>query len=396
MEDIESWILQVHDDLSFESLISSSSAGSKASKDSSDTDVESWASIGEADFANSESGSDDAKASDTYTQDAVSTSEGNVEAELYDLGASCHISPCRHRFVTYQPITPHSISAVDNRVFYAIGTGTLQIEVLNGPSPVTPILLWEALHVPNIGVTVISIGCITKAGYTVLFDGGTCKIQNKNSKVIGQIPVSQNGLYKVERDHVGLIILEDNGILALHRRLRHIPADAIHALIRYNIVTGLHLLDNKWPIFCKSCEYAKVTHKHISKEWTTPPAKSFGDEIPTDLWGPSPTSTIGGCRYYVTFTDNFLRYTSLELLKSKDQMLQAYKSFLAWANTQHGTRIKRLRSDHGGEYTGSAFTQFLQEQGTCYILALPPLFLIPPRPFTHRPTRLLIPGTALL
>jgi hypothetical protein len=273
----------VHDNLSFESLISSSSAGSEVSEDSSDMDVESWASIGEADFADSKSGSDDAKASDTYAQDAVSASEGNAEAKLYDSGASRHISPFRHRFITYQPITPRPISAADNRVFYVIGTGTLQIEVPNGPSPATPILLREALHAPDIGATVVSIGRIAKAGYTILFDGGTCKIQNKNSKVIGQIPVSQNGLYKVERDHAGLVIPEDNGILALHRRLGHIPADAIHALIRYNVVTGPHLLDDKRPIFCESCEYAKATRKRISKEQTTPPAKAFRDEIHTDL-----------------------------------------------------------------------------------------------------------------
>jgi hypothetical protein len=143
----------------------------------------------------------------------VSASEGNAEAELYDLGASHHISPFQHCFITYQPITPRPISAADNRVFYTIGTGTLQIEVLNGPSKVTLILLWEALHVPDISATVVSIGRIAKAGYTILFDSGTCKIQNKNSKVIGQIPVSQNRLYKVERDHTGLLIPEDNGIL---------------------------------------------------------------------------------------------------------------------------------------------------------------------------------------
>ena len=100
----------MHDDFSFESLISSSSADSEVSEDLSDSDVESWASIGEADFTDSESDSDDAKASDTYAQDVVSVSEGNVEAELYNSGASCHISPFWHHFITYQPITPRPIS----------------------------------------------------------------------------------------------------------------------------------------------------------------------------------------------------------------------------------------------------------------------------------------------
>jgi transposase InsO family protein len=51
-------------------------------------------------------------------------------------------------------------------------------------------------------------------------------------------------------------------------------------------------------------------------------------------------------------------------LRSKDQTLDAYKSFAAWAHTQHDVQIKRLHSDRGGEYTGNNFTTFLKEQGT--------------------------------
>ena len=205
----------------------------------------------------------------------------------------------------------------------------------------------------------VSIGRIAKAGYTVLFDGNTCKIKNKNDNVIGKIPAGQNGLYRVEHEQVGAAILEDNGILALHRRLGHISADTIRSLVRNNVVSGLQLIDDKRPIFCESCDYAKTTRKPItgSKERTTPPAEAFGDEVHSDLWDQSPIPTIGGQKYYVTFTstDDHSRYTSLELLKSKDQIdqnLQAYKTFAAWAETQHGTCVRRLRSDRGGEYTG--------------------------------------------
>ncbi len=41
VEDIESWILQMHDNLSFKLLIYSSSTGSKVSEDLSNTDIES-------------------------------------------------------------------------------------------------------------------------------------------------------------------------------------------------------------------------------------------------------------------------------------------------------------------------------------------------------------------
>ena len=80
--------------------------------------------------------------------------------------------------------------------------------------------------------------------------------------------------------------------------------------------------------------------------------------------GPSPTASLGGRRYYITFTDDHSRFTRLTLLRTKDKALDTYKAFASWAETQHNVRIKRLRSDRGGEYTGDNFTKFLNEQGT--------------------------------
>ena len=93
----------------------------------------------------------------------------------------------------------------------------------------------------------VSISRIGKAGYTVLFNGDTCKIKNKNENVIGKIPVGQNRLYRVEHEQVGAAILEDNGILALHRRLGHISGDTIRTLVCNNVVSGLQLIDDKRP-----------------------------------------------------------------------------------------------------------------------------------------------------
>jgi len=59
-----------------------------------------------------------------------------------------------------------------------------------------------------------------------------------------------------------------------------------------------------------------------------------------------------------------MHYTRIYILRTKDDTLDAYCDFAAWAQMQHGVKIKALRSDRGGEHTGRAFTQFLREQGT--------------------------------
>ena len=74
--------------------------------------------------------------------------------------------------------------------------------------------------------------------------------------------------------------------------------------------------------------------------------------------------SLGRKAYYVTFTDNYLHFTKLTPLRTKDQMLDAYTSFASWAHTQHSVQVKRLQSDRGGEYTSDAFSKFLAREGT--------------------------------
>jgi len=120
-----------------------------------------------------------------------------VEIELYASGASTHMSPYRHRFINYRPIPPRAFTTANKRVFYAIGTGDIQIVVPNGDTT-TPILLRDALYAPEVAHTIISIGRITNAGCLVTLEHRCCKIENKTGKTIGCIPASSNGLYKVE------------------------------------------------------------------------------------------------------------------------------------------------------------------------------------------------------
>jgi hypothetical protein len=59
------------------------------------------------------------------------------EIEVYDSGVSGHMSPNRHRFVTFKEIAPRAINAADKTVFKAIGIGNMRIGILTERQPRT-------------------------------------------------------------------------------------------------------------------------------------------------------------------------------------------------------------------------------------------------------------------
>ena len=60
--------------------------------------------------------------------------------------------------------------------------------------------------------------------------------------------------------------------------------------------------------------------------------------------------TKGGKRYYVTFIDDFSRFTKLYLLRNKDDAFDAFVFYKFEVENQLSRKIKRIRFDRGGEY----------------------------------------------
>ena len=54
----------------------------------------------------------------------IGNAEG-MQTELYDSGASCHMSPYQDHFKAYVTIAPKPITAADKHHFQAIGKGNL-------------------------------------------------------------------------------------------------------------------------------------------------------------------------------------------------------------------------------------------------------------------------------
>jgi transposase InsO family protein len=85
--------------------------------------------------------------------------------------------------------------------------------------------------------------------------------------------------------------------------------------------------------------------------------------IHSDLCEMNCVLTKGGKRYCMTFIDDCTKFCYVYLLKTKDEALNYFKTYKAEAENQLERKIKRLRSDKGGEYLSNAFDEFCIEHG---------------------------------
>ena len=207
-----------------------------------------------------------------------------------------------------------------------MGKGDMYIMVPKGETK-TKVLLRDVLYAPAMSATLISISKIAVAKHTVTFRNSILEIYDPAGKQIGEIRCS-NGLYSVNHgpcDEDGKVLTAVSiSIDSLHRRMGHIAPEAARDLVRKGLVLGVELEDEGPPIPCESCEYAKATRKPIRKVRMEPRANAFGDEVYSDLWGPSPVQSIGGRKYYVTYMDGCTRWTIIDVLRTKDEALSSY------------------------------------------------------------------------
>jgi histone deacetylase 1/2 len=98
---------------------------------------------------------------------------------------------------------------------------------------------------------------------------------------------------------------------------------------------------------CDLCQRDKIHQLpySLSSHVTTAPLEL----IHTDVWGPARVS-VGGFRYYVSFLDDFSRFTWIYLLKRKSDVEHAFYSFQAHVERFLNSKILAVQSDWGGEY----------------------------------------------
>jgi histone deacetylase 1/2 len=127
-----------------------------------------------------------------------------------------------------------------------------------------------------------------------------------------------------------------------HNRLGY-PAMPIVERVLKNFNLPYSVESNKHFV-CGACQQAKSHQLPYPKSFcvSTQPLEL----VFSDVWGPTPDS-VGRFKYYVSFVDDFSKFTWIYLLKFKSEVFQKFREFQSLVERLFDRKILAIQSDWG-------------------------------------------------
>jgi len=285
---------------------------------------------------------------------------------VLDSGASHHMSQDSSSFTSVSPLSSIPVMTADGTPMPLAGVGSV----------VTPHLSLPNVYlIPKLKLNLASVGQICDSGdYLVMFSGSFCCVQDLQSQKLIGTGRRENGIYILDELKVTVVdaativdlssfrlSLSSSSFYLWHSCLGHVSSSRLRFLASTEALGNLKTCDIS---DCSGCKLAKFSTLPFNRSISV--SSSPFDLIHSDVWGPSPVSTKGGSRYYVSFIDDHTRYCWVYLMKHRFEFFGIYIAFLALIKTQHSALIKCFRCDLGGEYTSNKFCQMLALDGTIH------------------------------
>ena len=304
----------------------------------------------------------------TATSEIASTVNTNASKKnvwLIDSGASKHMTPEKAKMSNYTKFSkPLPVKLADNNVLYAYGKGNLRFPVFDGTRKFN-LFLEDVLYVPKILRNLLSLPTMTQRGAEVRFKEDVCiVISNEQTLHIGH---KDGKLFKLNTEEVCVAYFAtprapDNSVKLWHERFGHLGYDNLKLLNEKVMVEGLNLKANEsFDRNCQGCLEGKQ-HRNPFRKKSQRRVPEILELIQSDVEVVN-VDSVGGSKYYVTFTDDCSRFTTVYFLKNKSDVLTKFKEFVAVMENFTGKKVKILRLDNGGEYVSRDFKEFCATNG---------------------------------
>ncbi len=117
---------------------------------------------------------------------------------------------------------------------------------------------------------------------------------------------------------------------------------------------------------CQVCATMKSTRMSYRKKVGSRdpnPMSTLHADTKGDMKYPGQYGTTSNIRYWLGVKDDCTSMTWIYLFKSKTEVPELLKDLIALIETQHGTKVTRLRSDGGTEFVNKSMNKFYKEKG---------------------------------
>jgi hypothetical protein len=215
-------------------------------------------------------------------------------------------------------------------------------------------------HVPSIKKNLVSASMLCRDGYKVVLESNKCVV-SKHDTFVGKGydcgGLFHLSLHDVCNKIVNSVNFSDESDL-WHSRFWHASFGCLMRLANLNLIPKFSLVKKSKCHVCVESKQPCKPHKAAEARNLAP--LELVHSVLCEMNG---ILTNGGKRYFLTFIDDSTRFCYVYLLKTKDEAFNYFKTYKVEVENQLQRKIKRLRSDRGGEYFYNVFDEFCVEHG---------------------------------
>jgi len=282
------------------------------------------------------------------------TSTSSYDEWIIDSRAYYHMAKDKAIFSSLSECNTKKIFVGDDRYLSVVGSRTVQVD--NGHFN-------DLLCVSSLSCNLLSVYQITHSseGKTVEFSPHRVVIKDLKypnhvlaTGIVDDITKLYN-FYNFGSSSFPSVFVSHSDDLSKfwHEHFGHLKYRSLQQQCNRQMVIGLPLVFCK-DVVCVGCVLGKHHQDNFDKRasWHASTPLLL---VHSDLCGPFFSHSFSGCKYFLTFMDEFFRRTWVYFLKFKRKFFDKCLSYKALVEKQYGHQIQKLRTNNGGEYVNNNF-----------------------------------------
>lgn len=294
----------------------------------------------------------------------------NESVWIIDSGATLHMCNSSKFLSNFISKLGHKVIISDGSTIPIHGYGTLTIFLKNDYSDSShKLILNNVAVVPKLAVNLISVRALASLGVSLNFTQHSCHIQHPQANILLATISNSSYILKLSKFFKRESKMLNTAMTCIHewhRKLGHRNIDHINKIKN---TLNIKIKKCNCQPDCVGCLKGKL-HALPFPQTSEKPSQPR-DVITTDVCGPFRTISIGGSRYFVTFTCASTDYTEVAAIKVKSDCKIELMNFIKRCKNQFGKYPKVIRSDRGGEYLDQELQSFLNSSGIVFQCTVP-------------------------